>query len=140
MGLWTQDASVTTPMVAKEKKYIYDVFKKIDTDQSLQVTNFAKSIIGISSWADVVSDFEPDALQNTRYQDDAVDDVQTQPDLFQLSHARSPFSLFQPFYFTTSIPLMQAPNRGRQRKFALAFSLFLGIIIADSILHCIMFF
>lgn len=63
MGLWTQDASVTTPMVAKEKKYIYDVFKKIDTDQSLQVTNFAKSIIGISSWADVVSDFEPDALQ-----------------------------------------------------------------------------
>lgn len=43
--------------------YIYDVFKKIDTDQSLQVTNFAKSIIGISSWADVVSDFEPNALQ-----------------------------------------------------------------------------
>lgn len=27
------------------------------------MTNFAKSIIGISSWADVVSDFEPNALQ-----------------------------------------------------------------------------
>lgn len=26
MGLWTQDASVTTPMVAKEKKYIYMMY------------------------------------------------------------------------------------------------------------------
>ncbi|MBQ7840010.1 MAG: hypothetical protein IJ390_05945 [Lachnospiraceae bacterium] len=35
------------------KKFIYEVFKNIDTAASESVTEFAKSIIGISSWSEV---------------------------------------------------------------------------------------
>ncbi len=62
MGLWTQDPDTSTPMVPKNKKYIYDVFKYIDTNQSLAVTDFAKSIIGISDWSQVAPGFDPHAL------------------------------------------------------------------------------
>ena len=35
-------------------KQIYNVFKHIDTNQSQEVTGFAKRIIGISSWSEVI--------------------------------------------------------------------------------------
>ena len=35
-------------------KQIYNVFKKIDTEQSQQATEFAKSILGISDWSSVI--------------------------------------------------------------------------------------
>ena len=35
-------------------KKIYNVFKKIDTEQSQQATEFAKSILGISDWSSVI--------------------------------------------------------------------------------------
>ncbi|GGD79787.1 DUF5722 domain-containing protein [Paenibacillus nasutitermitis] len=62
MGLWTQDPATTTPMVPKDRKYIYDVFKYIDTKQSLGITDFAKPIIGINDWSEVVPGFNANAL------------------------------------------------------------------------------
>ncbi len=35
-------------------KRLYQVYKHIDTPQSVQATEFAKGIIGVSSWADVI--------------------------------------------------------------------------------------
>lgn len=35
-------------------KQLYQVFKQIDTPQSAQATEFAKGIVGISSWSDVI--------------------------------------------------------------------------------------
>ena len=35
-------------------KQIYNVFKKIDTDESASATEFAKSILGISDWSSVI--------------------------------------------------------------------------------------
>ncbi|WP_054861012.1 DUF5722 domain-containing protein [Gracilibacillus sp. JCM 18860] len=56
LGLWTTaEGEISTP---DEKKYIYDVFKYIDTGKSLEVTEFAKSIIGIENWKDVIPDFD----------------------------------------------------------------------------------
>ncbi|XID92994.1 DUF5722 domain-containing protein [Paenibacillaceae bacterium WGS1546] len=62
MGLWTQDPDTSDPFVPKSKKYIYNVFKYIDTNRSLEVTDFAKPIIGISDWGEVAPGFDPDAL------------------------------------------------------------------------------
>ena len=39
-------------------KNIYNVFKYIDTKQSLKRTEFAKEIIGISSWSEVIPNFK----------------------------------------------------------------------------------
>ena len=36
---------------------IWQVFRDIDTDQSLQATEFAKPVIGIGRWADVIPGF-----------------------------------------------------------------------------------
>ena len=36
-------------------KFIYEVFKNIDTAASESVTEFAKSIIGISSWSEITN-------------------------------------------------------------------------------------
>ncbi|UVI32014.1 DUF5722 domain-containing protein [Paenibacillus spongiae] len=56
LGLWTYAKnSISTPF---EHKTIYDVFKYIDTDQSLAVTDFAKSVIGINDWQDVIPGFD----------------------------------------------------------------------------------
>ncbi|GBF76918.1 hypothetical protein PA598K_05432 [Paenibacillus sp. 598K] len=54
LGLWTRDTANPVPYAPKDQKYIYNVFKKIDTSESAAVTEFAKSIIGISDWASVV--------------------------------------------------------------------------------------
>lgn len=60
LGLWTTaEGEISTP---DEKKYIYDVFKYIDTGKSLEVTEFAKSIIGIENWKDVIPDFDSTQL------------------------------------------------------------------------------
>ncbi len=39
------------------RKLIYNVFKDIDTDRSDAATEFAKSIIGISSWSEVIRQY-----------------------------------------------------------------------------------
>ena len=43
-------------------KVSYDVFAGIDTDRSLELTEFAKSVIGISDWTDVIPGFDEDQL------------------------------------------------------------------------------
>ncbi|MFD0714683.1 DUF5722 domain-containing protein [Paenibacillus sp. GCM10027626] len=63
-GLWKWDEAI--PELAMnppgEKKPIYDVFKKIDTSESLAATNFAKAIIGIADWNEIIPGFDPNAL------------------------------------------------------------------------------
>ncbi|MBB6734380.1 DUF5722 domain-containing protein [Cohnella zeiphila] len=61
MGLWTQDPSLAG-FVAQDKKFIYDVFRDIDTDRSLEATAFAKPIIGISDWSEVIPNFDASRL------------------------------------------------------------------------------
>ena len=39
------------------KKYIYDVFKYIDTDQAEEYTEFAKNYIGIVDWSEVIEGY-----------------------------------------------------------------------------------
>lgn len=63
MGLWTQDPDRYAPVLPKRKKYIYDVFKWIDTDSSLAVTEFAKDIIGIEDWSEIAPDFDEEELE-----------------------------------------------------------------------------
>ncbi|MCQ6562867.1 DUF5722 domain-containing protein [Paenibacillus mendelii] len=62
MGLWTQDPEKTVPFTPKGKKFIYDVFRDIDTERSLEAAAFAKPIIGIEEWQDVITGFDPNAL------------------------------------------------------------------------------
>lgn len=61
LGLWTNaPGEICSP---GEKKVIYDVFKYIDTERSLEVTDFAKNIIGITSWESVIPGFDPAKLE-----------------------------------------------------------------------------
>ncbi|MDY5871182.1 MAG: DUF5722 domain-containing protein, partial [Lachnospiraceae bacterium] len=36
------------------QRQIYNVFKYIDTPEHAQYTNFAKDLIGISSWSEII--------------------------------------------------------------------------------------
>lgn len=56
LGLWTT-SNPNSPEWASEKKYSWNMFKYMDSDQSPQVTSFALSEIGISSWNQVISDY-----------------------------------------------------------------------------------
>lgn len=56
-GLWKNDPGAEPFEAPTEKKMIWQVFRDIDTDQSLQATEFAKPVIGISRWADVIPGF-----------------------------------------------------------------------------------
>lgn len=62
LGIWTRNTSSSHPAVPYTKKYLYNVFTKIDTSESLAVTNFAKSIIGISDWSQVIPNWDPTKL------------------------------------------------------------------------------
>ncbi|WP_240723408.1 DUF5722 domain-containing protein, partial [Haloactinopolyspora alba] len=61
-GLWTNDPDRPEPNAPGRKKKIYNVFKYIDTERSLEVTEFAKDIIGITNWSEMVPGFDPDKL------------------------------------------------------------------------------
>lgn len=62
LGLWTWDEDRPEPSSPGEHKYIYHVFKYIDTKRSLEMTRFALGVIGIDQWSDLVPGFDPDAL------------------------------------------------------------------------------
>jgi hypothetical protein len=62
LGLWTWDDARAGYALPGAHKYIYDVFKYIDTARSLDVTRFALPIIGISDWSQVVPGFDPTQL------------------------------------------------------------------------------
>ena len=57
-GLWTADMSSPDRVIAVMPKNIYNVFKYIDTNKSLKYTEFAKKIIGINKWSDVIPGFK----------------------------------------------------------------------------------
>ncbi|PZF85323.1 DUF5722 domain-containing protein [Jiangella anatolica] len=71
LGLWTWDAersagggnwSGAEGDAPEDRKAIYDVFRYIDTERSLEVTEFAKEIIGIDDWSELVPGFDPARL------------------------------------------------------------------------------
>ncbi|MEQ7126605.1 DUF5722 domain-containing protein [Actinopolymorpha sp. B11F2] len=62
LGLWTWDDEREEPAMPGRHKVSYDVFEGIDTARSLEVTDFAKDVIGIDDWAEVVPGFDPDEL------------------------------------------------------------------------------
>lgn len=48
--------------VSGNKRYAYDIYKYLNTSKSLQVTDFAKKIYGISSWSELIPDFDESLL------------------------------------------------------------------------------
>lgn len=62
-GLWTVDMSRPDKVIAVMPKNIYQVFKHIDTRKSLRYSEFAKSIVGISDWSEVIPGFDPEKYQ-----------------------------------------------------------------------------
>lgn len=57
-GLWTCDMNQQTHIIAQQRRKIWQVFKNIDKkNQTLENTEFAKEIIGIQKWSDVVPNF-----------------------------------------------------------------------------------
>ncbi|TDE08140.1 DUF5722 domain-containing protein [Jiangella asiatica] len=67
IGLWTWDESRTDfPASPGEKKQIYDLFANIDTPGSLELTEFAKDVIGIDEWTEVIPGFDPSMIDQRR--------------------------------------------------------------------------
>lgn len=65
LGLWTCDMNQETHIIAKSRRKIWEVFKNIDKKAyTLETTEFAKSIIGIEKWSDVIPNFKWRALEN----------------------------------------------------------------------------
>ena len=62
-GLWTVDMSRPDKVIAVMPKNIYQVFKHIDTRKSLRYSEFAKSIVGISDWSEVIPGFDLEKYQ-----------------------------------------------------------------------------
>jgi len=69
LGIWT-----TMPgsiYEAGQQKRIYNVFKNIDTTDSLSVTEFAKGVIGIHDWQQAIPEFNPAQLETRPVQIEA---------------------------------------------------------------------
>ena len=63
-GLWNTDPAVTDKSKATDRKKIWAVFKNIDSrTQTLSQTEFAKKIIGINKWSDVIPNFKWKSLE-----------------------------------------------------------------------------
>ena len=57
-GLWTTSSITDANIEPLQKKYIWDVFKNIDRrSTTLEYTAFAKEILGIERWTDVIPNF-----------------------------------------------------------------------------------
>ena len=58
-GLWTCDMSQPDQIVPQKRRKIWEVFRDIDNSKrTLEATEFAKSIIGIDKWSDVIPNFK----------------------------------------------------------------------------------
>ena len=63
-GLWNTDPAVTDKSKATDRKKNWAVFKNIDSrTQTLSQTEFAKKIIGINKWSDVIPNFKWKSLE-----------------------------------------------------------------------------
>lgn len=57
-GLWTCDMNLPNQVKAKQRRHAWEVFKNIDNKKyTLESTEFAKELIGIEKWSDVVPNF-----------------------------------------------------------------------------------
>ena len=64
-GLWECDMNQPDKIVATKRKKIWQVFRDIDKKNStLEASEFAKSIIGINKWSDVIPNFKWKSLEN----------------------------------------------------------------------------
>lgn len=64
LGLWECDVNQPHRIVATKRRKIWEVFKNIDKKKTtLESTEFAKSIVGIDKWSDVVPNFKWRALE-----------------------------------------------------------------------------
>lgn len=64
LGLWECDVNQPNRIVATKRRKIWEVFKNIDKKKTtLESTEFAKSIIGINKWSDVVPNFKWRAME-----------------------------------------------------------------------------
>ncbi|GAB3761528.1 hypothetical protein GCM10028864_51260 [Microlunatus parietis] len=61
-GLWTADQERPEPDLPDKPKLIHEVFAFIDTERSLEVTEFALDVIGIEDWSELVPGWDPAAL------------------------------------------------------------------------------
>lgn len=57
-GLWTVDTSREDKVIPIFSRPIHQVFKYIDTNKALKYTEFAKDIIGIDCWSEVIPGFK----------------------------------------------------------------------------------
>ena len=58
-GLWSCDMSEPNQIIPAKRRKIWEVFSNIDkADRTLESTEFAKSIIGINKWSDIIPDFK----------------------------------------------------------------------------------
>lgn len=58
-GLWSCDMSAGNRVVPTGQKKIWEVYRYIDkVNQTLEVTDFAKKVIGIENWGDVIPEFK----------------------------------------------------------------------------------
>lgn len=58
-GLWSCDMSQPDQIVPQRRRKIWEVFRDIDNSKrTLETTEFAKDIIGIHKWSDVVPNFK----------------------------------------------------------------------------------
>lgn len=58
LGLWACDMSSPNVVKATRRKQSWSVFRQIDGPESLKYTEFAKEIIGIERWSDVIPNFK----------------------------------------------------------------------------------
>ena len=64
-GLWECDMNQPNLIVATKRKKIWQVFRDIDKKKyTLEASEFAKEILGIQKWSDVVSNFRWRNLEN----------------------------------------------------------------------------
>lgn len=58
VGLWECDMNSPGVVKATMRKKAWEVFKNMDSKKSLETNAFAKEIIGIEKWSDVIPDFK----------------------------------------------------------------------------------
>ena len=58
LGIWTTVSDSDINIVPGRRKYIWQVFQNIDRQKTtLEYTDFAREMIGINAWSDVIPEF-----------------------------------------------------------------------------------
>ncbi|MDO5141225.1 MAG: DUF5722 domain-containing protein [Eubacteriales bacterium] len=67
LGIWTTVSDSDINIVPGRRKYIWQVFQNIDRQKTtLEYTDFAREIIGINAWSDVIPEFRWRTQQRKR--------------------------------------------------------------------------